>query len=124
MNNYEVLHSPFNVKTHKETFTNYLEVVILADGTVEYAVPSHVKKLEKLVCEKYKFKWDNDTFGSIQLQAYYMQLNLCLGNWLEWLIEESGAVCVWNSYYIGVLNDAQRNTLIMLTEEGVYYGKI
>lgn len=37
----EVLHSPFNIETHKKTFVNYLEVVITSDGVIHYAIPSH-----------------------------------------------------------------------------------
>ena len=37
----EVLHSPFNIETHKKTFINYLEVVITSDGVIHYAIPSH-----------------------------------------------------------------------------------
>ena len=52
MDKLKVLHSPFDVKVHKATFVNYLEVVILEDGTVEYAVPSHQEKMIRLGCEK------------------------------------------------------------------------
>ena len=45
----KVLHSSFNVKTHKETFINYLEAIINPNGIIEYAVPSHMEK----VYEKY-----------------------------------------------------------------------
>ena len=33
------VYSPFDIKKHQETFINYLEVLILEDGTVDYAVP-------------------------------------------------------------------------------------
>lgn len=42
----KVLHSPFDVKIHKEVFTNYLEVCIEQDGTVHYAIPSHMEFLQ------------------------------------------------------------------------------
>ena len=45
----EILHSPFDMKTHKENFINYLEVIILENGTIEYAIPSHIKNLKKFV---------------------------------------------------------------------------
>lgn len=34
------LHCDFDILKHKETYTNYLEVVILRTGKVEYAVIS------------------------------------------------------------------------------------
>ena len=48
----EVLHSAFDIETHKKTFVNYLEVVITPDGTIEYAVPSHQEKLIRIATEK------------------------------------------------------------------------
>lgn len=50
-----VLHSPFDIKVHKQTFINYLEVVISPEGVVEYAVPSHVEKLLQIFMSKYSF---------------------------------------------------------------------
>ena len=46
------VHSPFDIKKHKETYINYLEVLILEDGTIEYAVPSHRGKALDLACKK------------------------------------------------------------------------
>ncbi|MFI3329150.1 MAG: hypothetical protein R3Y05_01535 [bacterium] len=46
------VYSDFDLDKHKETFTNYCEVVILEDGTVKYAVPSHEQMLIKLYADK------------------------------------------------------------------------
>lgn len=35
------LHCDFDILKHKEAYTNYLEVIILPTGRIEYAVPSH-----------------------------------------------------------------------------------
>ena len=48
----EVLRGPFDIKLHKLTFIDYLEVVISPDGIVEYAVPSHMEKLLKIFMEQ------------------------------------------------------------------------
>lgn len=40
-----VLNGPFDIETHKKTFKNYLEVIILENGRIVYAVPSHQEKL-------------------------------------------------------------------------------
>lgn len=45
MTQQEILQAPFDIETHKKTFIDYLEVIIRPDGTVEYAVPSHMYKL-------------------------------------------------------------------------------
>lgn len=39
------IYCAFDLEKHKQTYVQYLEVVILEDGTVEYAVPSHQEKL-------------------------------------------------------------------------------
>lgn len=99
---YEILHSPFDIETHKANFVNYLEVVILSDGTIEYAVPSHAAKLESLIGETDEEPWLD---------------------YFEWLTYKSGAIAVWNNFYHGGANDAQRATLEMLAREGLYTGK-
>lgn len=44
------IYCAFDLEKHKQTYVQYLEVVILEDGTVEYAVPSHQEKLIALAC--------------------------------------------------------------------------
>ena len=46
------IYCAFDLEKHKQTYVQYLEVVILEDGTVEYAVPSHQEKLIALACQK------------------------------------------------------------------------
>ena len=48
----EVLHSPFDIETHKQTFVSYLEVVISPEGVVEYATPSHTDKLIEILAKQ------------------------------------------------------------------------
>ena len=43
------IYCAFDLEQHKQTYVQYLEVVILEDGTVEYAVPSHQEKLIALL---------------------------------------------------------------------------
>jgi len=52
----EVLHSPFNIETHKKTFIDYLEVVITQDGVIHYAIPSHLEFCYRYALEVYGFK--------------------------------------------------------------------
>lgn len=42
----------FDYKTHRENFTNYLEVIIFKDGHIEYAIPSHQMKLVDIYCKE------------------------------------------------------------------------
>ena len=42
-NEYDI-YRPFDAEKHKAKYSNYLEVLILEDGTVVYAIPSHQEK--------------------------------------------------------------------------------
>ena len=46
------IYCDFDIEKHKQTYINYLEVMILRDGTIVYAVPSHQMKAEQLCCEQ------------------------------------------------------------------------
>ena len=111
----EVLHRPFNISTHKETFKNYLEVSIDADGVVHYAVPSHQEFLiAHLVATKYGTRQQlNDAVP----REYWFDM-------MTWLTQESQMVSVWNDHYLGQLNDVQRITLQRLKDEGLYLGEV
>lgn len=95
----EILNSPFDVEVHKANFVNYLEVVILKDGTIEYAVPSHQGKLQSLV----KLECPRDQWH----------------RYLEWLLEQSEAIAVWTNGYIGSPNARQKQSILMLVREGL-----
>ena len=45
------VYSDFDIHKHKQTFRDYLEVIIDADGHIMYAVPSHQEKLIAMVME-------------------------------------------------------------------------
>lgn len=114
MNEQEVLHSPFNIETHKKTFINYLEVVILKDGTVEYAVPSHQEKLVALAINKLNIT--RQELEDMCPQEFYFDYNV-------WLASLTDTICVWNDFYQGVLNEQQRETLEKLKSENLYIGE-
>ena len=76
-----VLLSPFDVKTHNKTFIHYCEVVILPDGTIEYANPSHIEKLFEVYARnheitveqaKQKFVADFDFFDNLMKDTAVM----------------------------------------------------
>lgn len=123
----EILHSPFDFKTHKDNFINYLEVVILEDGTIEYAVPSHYKKLEQICCKKLSLKYDNLYNESEELLDYYKSKHRsCISYyyWNDWLLEISKAIMVWNDRYEGVANEKQLQRLKELKDYGLYFGEV
>ena len=107
MDQMKVLHGAFDMQTHKETFTNYLEVVIAPNGSVCYAVPSHVAVLERMYMSR--------TGGNPQEDCPRE-------HWLsydQWLIDQTECVCVWNCGTMGHPNARQREQLDILRQEGL-----
>ena len=110
------LYCPFDIEKHKKTFINYLEVVILEDGTIEYAVPSHQEKAIKIACEK--LRCDRDCFIDVVSQKH-------LSDWNEWLMDTAGVIMVWDSFIqFHNVTQAQIDSLKKLKEAGLYFGTI
>lgn len=114
-NRREVLKQPFDIETHKKTFINYLEVVILEDGVIEYAVPSHQEKLISKACQKLNV--ERDTLSDLCPPEYY-------GDFYIWLCQVSGCIALWNEFMIGEPNQTQYETILKLSQENLYLGTI
>lgn len=114
-NIYKILHNKFDIITHKNNFINYLEIVILEDGTIEYAIPSHQEKLINICLNKYNIS--RFELESVCPPEYY-------GDYINWLCKMSKAICVWNDFYKGDLNNNQKYALSLLKRSGLYTGKI
>lgn len=112
---YDVLHSPFDVNVHKKTFICYLEVIIRPDGTIEYAVPSHMMKLTEIYGktseEMFEDYYASGTVGTIL-------------DPVEWICKQTGCISVWTDGYSGHANAIQKRALLMLKNNGVYGGRI
>ena len=114
------LNSKFDFNKHKETFINYLGVLILEDGTIEYAIPSHQGKALELACKKL-----NKTKQEIEdmcPREYYT-------DYLTWLLSLTNSVSVWGTsaeHFImyNKINDKQIKSLKRLKKRGLYKGKI
>lgn len=107
----------FDLEKHKQTFVRYLEVVILEDGTVEYAVPSHQEKLIALACKKHGVS--RDGLNAMCPREYY-------SDFLTWLCMQADAVAVWNNAccYGRSINRKQLATMRKLKMAGVYSGAV
>lgn len=114
-NEQQVLRAPFDVQMHKQTFINYLEVVILESGEVVYAVPSHQEKMVQLACDKLDVA--REELNDLCPTEYY-------GDFMKWLSQVSRAIPVWNQFYDGSPNKVQIEVLKMLQNEGLYEGTI
>lgn len=108
----EVLNSPFNIATHKATFIDYLELIILPDGTPVYAIPSHQMKLMSI-------------YGKSPDAIYAEYLNEQTGlDAVEYLCRKTNCVSVWCGFMQGVPNPAQLATLHQLKDAGLYQGEL
>lgn len=110
------LHSPFDIQKHKETYVNYLEVVIFPDGHIEYAVPSHQEKLIA-ICMK--------ELGVSRYQLERMCPKEYYFDFQVWLCNISGCVSVWDRYIIQSdttpLTEEQEATIELLKNEGLLH---
>lgn len=87
---HRVLHSPFDLETHKATFVNYTEVVIDPEGTIHYAVPSHTCFLENYCCKMYHIS--RSELSARVPREYWCDMN-------AFLMKMSGCMLVWNCGY-------------------------
>lgn len=111
------IYSDFDMEKHKQTYIDYLEVLILEDGKVVYAIPSHQVKAEELCCEKLGIS--RQELSDMCPSEYY-------GDYLTWLLTICSAVSVWNNFYMAGengLNAKQKATLRRLKLDGLYRGK-
>lgn len=109
------VYSKFDIEKHKSTFTNYLEVIILENGNIEYAVPSHQEYLIQLGCTQTNLT--RVEFCDRCPPEYYF-------DFISWLCKETQCVSVWNDFIIGCPNDLQMNSLVKLRNENLYKGEI
>lgn len=111
----DILKEPFNIEVHKKVFINYLEIIVLEDGTIIYATPSHQEKLIQLGCEALGV--NREELMDLCPPEYYF-------DFMTWLCRTSNSVAVWNKFTVGKINDKQREALTMLKNEGLYMGEI
>jgi len=116
----EVLHSPFDIETHKQTFVSYLEVVISPEGVVEYATPSHTDKLVEIFAKQKGFD------DILKAKKYIIETTINNGmlSTIDYLTGVTGYISVWfNGYVAGdPPTKAQLDKLKELFRNGVYTG--
>lgn len=111
----EVLHGDFDINTHKETFVDYLEVIITPEGKVLYAIPSHLEKLIEIYM---------NMRGYTDRQIVYNEIMDSMEAPIDFLTKNTGCASVWFNGYIGDANDVQISKLRELRVAGVYRGEI
>jgi len=112
------LYSKFDIEKHKNTFVNYLEVIITEDGTIHYAVPSHQEYMIMLAMKKND--WTREELRRIaqsDTDAY------C--DFMVWLSKVTQAVSVWNNFIsFYSINSAQWRSLKDLKSSGLFHGYV
>ena len=105
------LYSEFDIQKHQETFKDYLEIIILPTGRIEYAVPSHQEKLIAIAMEKYHCSREKI-------------LTMCppdmYSDFLTWLQHITGCIAVWTEFHTGKPNRFQRIALQKLQKAGLF----
>ena len=110
------VYSKFDIEKHKATFTHYLEVVIDADGTVAYAVPSHQEYLIELACKKHGMS-RRELLDACP-REYYL-------DFMNWLLKMSGAMAVWDRHcFYAEPTVKQIGMLRRLKMAGLYTGAL
>ena len=110
------LNSEFDIEMHKKTFVNYLEVVILPSGEVEYAVPSHQEKLIQIACETQHVS-RSDLVNKCPPEYY--------ADFAKYLCMQSGAIALWENYIIyDKVTEEQARSISSLAIAGLYKGEL
>ena len=105
----------FDIEMHKQMFIHYLEVLIEPNGHVLYAVPSHQELAIALAC---KLKgWAREQLAKACPPHLYF-------DFLDWLLELTGCISVWETFYKGKPNEAQYAKLVELKRAGLYRGEL
>ena len=107
----KTLREPFNIDRHKNTFINYLEVVILKDGTIEYAVPSHMEKAISIYSNM-SGKTRDEIKGEFFIRSD------------DFILKETGIVMLWTHTFQGNPNKTQKEKMKELKSHGLYLGAI
>ncbi|MBQ2856701.1 MAG: hypothetical protein IJE78_06195 [Bacteroidaceae bacterium] len=108
------LRCEFDLQKHKETFVNYLEVIITSDGVVHYAVPSHQEYMIMLAMKQYN--WTREDLKKAIPADYY-------SDFMIWLSKITQSISVWTDFLVFYeLNPAQYEKLLELKQANLYNG--
>lgn len=96
-----VLHGRFDPDVHMRTFIHYFEAVMARNGTVIYAVPGHKEVLERLYRYSHGLRRPTkEGFAKWVLDGNF-------GDYTEFLMEQTGAICLWEHGVMGTPNERQ-----------------
>lgn len=110
------LYCKFDIQKHKETYKNYLEVIIDEEGSIHYAVPSHQEFLIRKGCNNLKVS--REILDLLCPKDFHY-------DFVTWLCKVSKCIAVWNDRVMGYsFTEAQIRTLHKLKRAGLYSGRV
>lgn len=111
------IYCKFDINKHRKVYSNYLEVIVLADGSVKYAVPSHQEALIAIGMKQHKVS--RDQYINMCPKEYY-------ADYVTWLLNDTNTVAVWSDGYIGCTNisKAQKETLNKFKRYGLMKNRL
>lgn len=111
MNTTYDLYHPFDFDKHKKNFFHYFEAIILPNGVVEYAVPSHQEKLIKIGMQKHHMTNRRD-YEELCPREYWC-------DYLAWLLQDTDCIACWTDHWMGTPNRFQKHTIKRLLQEQI-----
>ena len=112
MNTLEILNRPFDFETHKKNFVDYLEIMIDPQGTIHYAIPSHIQYLMTEYMNQYNYSSENEAWKSIPEEYSFDAIG--------YLTDKTGYVAVWNNFYVGKPNKYQKQAILKLIQYDLF----
>ena len=93
----------------------FCEAIVYPDGTVQYAVPSHLEKLERIYQE---LCVDSDIIEAATMYGVYGE-----DAYLQWLVDQTKCVCVWYRHIVtpSEMNPIQRDSVERLSTHGIIH---
>lgn len=106
----------FEIDRHMKDFPKHCtELIIHESGEVEYAIPSHTKKLEEIAMKE------------LNLHRYEDLVKLYIDddNYMDWLLDITKCVSVWYLFCkYKSINRKQISILRSFKLKGIYKGKL
>lgn len=104
------------IDSHNKQYTNYCEAIILPNGSITYAIPSHQIRLRELKGVPYNPLSNKRSKEEIALlKEIPFEADVC-----EWLCEDLKTISVWYNWCVIPINytESSLTTLIELIKHG------
>lgn len=98
------------IEEHNKKYTNYCEAIILPNGSITYAIPSHQIRLKELKGVPYRPLSNKRTKKEIDLwKEIPFEADVC-----SWLCEDLNTISVWYNWCVTPINYTQSSLTILI----------